>query len=523
MKKQLLLINGFLCLTSLVFGGGIVTNTNQSAAWVRTLVRDASTDIDAVYYNPAGLVKMNDGFHFSLNNQTVFVNKDVTSNYPYLLPAPPIKFPGDIKAPIFPGIYTAWKRGNLAISFGFNPIGGGAGATYEKGLPSFVVPISDLRKGFESSGAMDYRMDAFLKGVSVYYGYQFGLSYKINDMISVFGGLRYVSVKNTYEGHLKDIELLMGENWIPASYALMNVSTMLSGAASDLQNAITAGYIGADDPVSEDLSNSLLALGIDPTGFTNGAAVGALQYASAEYEANASLVSGQEVDVTQKGTGFTPIIGVDISLGDKLNIGLKYEFKTKMQVVNDTKKDFTLGFTPAGVPITMFPDGEKIDSDLPAMMSVGVDYQVLPKLSATVGFHYYWDKTASYGKELNDEYVDNSEVIDNNCYEAGIGLEYDIIKSLRVSAGYLFAKSGVSEAYQSDFSFDLSSNTIGVGIGLKFTDRIMVNAGVSYTMFNEGKKNYEHEFPAPGNPVIPVTDTYFQDVLILGLGVDFSF
>jgi len=32
-----------------VFAGGIVTNSNQSAYWVRTLVRDAAIGADAVY------------------------------------------------------------------------------------------------------------------------------------------------------------------------------------------------------------------------------------------------------------------------------------------------------------------------------------------------------------------------------------------------------------------------------------------------------------------------------------------
>ena len=55
-----------------LLAGGIVTNTNQSAQFIRTMSRNASTDIDAVYFNPAGLVRMDDGFHFALHNQTIF-------------------------------------------------------------------------------------------------------------------------------------------------------------------------------------------------------------------------------------------------------------------------------------------------------------------------------------------------------------------------------------------------------------------------------------------------------------------
>ena len=127
----------------MAFGGGIVTNTNQSAAWVRTMVRDASTDADAVYFNPAGLIKLDDGFHFSLNSQTIFQNKDVTDNYQFLNPSPK-KYHGEVKAPVFPGFYAAWKKNKLAVSFGFNPIGGGGGAEFKTGLPSFETAISDL-------------------------------------------------------------------------------------------------------------------------------------------------------------------------------------------------------------------------------------------------------------------------------------------------------------------------------------------------------------------------------------------
>ena len=39
----------FIC--SSIVSGQIVTNTNQSAQYMRMLTRNASTDIDAVYYN----------------------------------------------------------------------------------------------------------------------------------------------------------------------------------------------------------------------------------------------------------------------------------------------------------------------------------------------------------------------------------------------------------------------------------------------------------------------------------------
>ncbi|MBE0679684.1 MAG: aromatic hydrocarbon degradation protein, partial [Bacteroidales bacterium] len=62
MKKILTLFSALLVTGSLL-AGGLVTNTNQSAQYIRLLSRNASTDVDAVYYNPAGLTKLAPGFH----------------------------------------------------------------------------------------------------------------------------------------------------------------------------------------------------------------------------------------------------------------------------------------------------------------------------------------------------------------------------------------------------------------------------------------------------------------------------
>jgi long-chain fatty acid transport protein len=550
MKKQFLLIAGLVSLTTMAFGGGIVTNSNQSAAWVRTLVRDASTDADAVYYNPAGLTKLNDGFHFSLNSQTIFQSKDVTNNYRYLSPTPK-KYEGEIKVPVFPGFYAAWKNSRIAISFGFNPIGGGGGAKFKDGLPSFEIGPSDMVPTLAAYGATAYKQDVYFKGTSVYFGYQLGVTFKINDNISVFGGARYVTAKNTYEGYLRNVQVNMSGTWTDVSAEFTNLAvqaTMGAGAANSisgtmgalltggipgtytLAQAQTAGALNATQVAQ--IEGGLTAIGLDPSKsiseIQGDCDAAAPQYTAAAARASAtsqltSILFNQEADVTQKGWGISPIIGLNLSFAEKLNIGIKYEFATKMELKNDTKSDFITGVNlQTGAQTTMFPDGEKSRSDMPAMFSLGVDYKFTPKFSAAAGFHYYWDKTANYGKKLDGEYVANSKVIDHNYYELGLSLGYNITDKLVASIGYLLAKTGVSEDYQSDLSFSLSSNTFGGGLGYKITDNLMVNAGVCYTAYNEGKKTYDHMFSAT-QTLIPCTDTYYKDNLIIGLGVDFNF
>ncbi len=507
MKKQLILIVGFVCVTNLAFGGGIVTNTNQSAAWVRTMVRDASTDVDAIYYNPAGLIKLNDGFHFSLNNQFLFQNKDVTDNYQFLNPSPK-KYHGAIKALIFPGVYGVWKKGRFAVSAGFNPVGGGGGAEFKTGLPSFEASISDLVPmlqvalapldaalslaqpagyGFDPGfrNITGYNADIYFNGTSVYLGYQLGASFKINDFIGVFAGARYVTAKNTYEGHIKNVQIEASPTDPPqplydvpaGSYAPGEYLRAVGGAFGlpAAQVAVLNGYADALDA--------------------------------------ATVV---EADAEETGAGYTPILGANISIGENLNIGLKYEFKT----ILDLKQKVIDGKDGGGI----FVQDSTVHSDMPAMVSAGVTYQIIPKLSASAGFHYFFDRSVNFGKTLDstEVQVDNDMVIDKNTYEIALGLEYDINEKLLISGGYLFSKSGVSEDYQSDMSFDLSSSTFGIGICYKFNENLKVDVGGAYTMYNEGEKNYMHSLDEVGFEV-PGKYSYFMDNIILGIGVEFGF
>lgn len=90
MKKRSMLfaiaVLAAVCTTE-VYAGSIDYLSNQSAEYIRTFSRNASTDADAVHYNPAGTAFMKDGIYFYLSNQTVL--KEYTSTY--TPPAYPIK------------------------------------------------------------------------------------------------------------------------------------------------------------------------------------------------------------------------------------------------------------------------------------------------------------------------------------------------------------------------------------------------------------------------------------------------
>ncbi|MDX2444852.1 MAG: outer membrane beta-barrel protein [Bacteroidales bacterium] len=529
MKRITTALIAVLLLSTFAFSGGIVTNTNQSAAWTRYFARYATTDIDAVYFNPAGLSKLNDGFHFSLNNQSIWQTQTISNDFPYLVYGP--DYVGDVKAPLFPGVYFAWKTGKFTISAGFNPIGGGGGATFNNGLPSF-----ELLTGVNLVGMLNemgiptsqYTESLFFEGRSVYYGIQAGLTYEINDFISVAAGARYVMANNSYNGYLKDLMInpmappindgsmvRADEFFVTASGLYAQASQDAAVASAGLTAAIGAGIIVGDDPLAnQTLIDALTDVGVYFPGMTNTQAAGTFGIVSDEAAnsaleagATATLVTDQEVEYEQKGSGITPMLSVHLSPAKILDVAFKYEFKTKLQLTNHTTSDFLVGYDETGTPITMFPDGEVSNADMPALLSGAANVRPLQGLQLSVGFEYYWDKNVNWDGLENE--------IDNNSYNINGTAQYTIKDKVMISASYGFASMGVNKSYQSDLDYSLSSSSIGFGAGWNITENVTVNAG--YVMVF-----YQDDSVPTGEPVM-YTQFYGKDTNIFAVGVDFSF
>lgn len=537
MKKTFTLFIAVTFTLSL-FAGGIVTNTNQSASYIRMMIRDASLGIDAVFYNPAGLTLLEDGFYFSVNNQTIFQEQIISNAYPFLNTN---EYIGDISAPLFPGIYAAYKTGKFAFSLGFNPIGGGGSGTYNTGLPSFETGVSNLVPMLLANEIPTdkYSADIFFEGQSIFWGLQAGVSYQINDMISVYAGGRYVMASNSYKGYIRDIKInpsyadYNGEMVLASEFFNYLGTTATAGAASAVGASaaiqpLIDGGAGAltipeavamqliDATTQAQLEGGLIALGIDPSGMMIAQMQGAydaaalsLGSAAEDSYANAAATSDVEVDAGQTGSGFCPIVGLNLNLMDgKLNIGMKYEFKTELELENETVIDGS----------GLFPDKIKTRNDVPAMFSAGLSYKATDKFKVSAGYHMYFDRDADYSKTVNGVLMANDQIIDNGSIEAGIGFEYDVSDKFLVSIGYLYTGTGVTEAYQRDLSFSLNSNSVGFGGQYKINDMLAINAGMLYTAYTESEKTMAYD-----DLGLTAIETYDKSNIILAVGFDFKF
>jgi long-subunit fatty acid transport protein len=543
MRKLLTFVASVL-ITGSLFAGGLVTNTNQSAMFTRLQNRNASTGIDAAYFNPAGLTKLGNGFFASVNNQTISQTKTIVNNYNYLSGSPK-EYIGNVSAPVFPGVYVVYNTGKLSFSAGFNPIGGGGGAKYKKGLPSFETGISDLVPLLASQGipTTGYSADIFFEGSSVYFGYQANVGYKINDNLSIAAGVRLVSAANTYNGYLKNISINPTYPAFGAAYTggmvpattfftsgATTLNTLAAGATSyvtGLQPIVTAGAgstllangtaVGLTATQVGQIQQLLGAAGLTPAQIgaqTIATAQGTLAVAAPAFTqkatamtANAAATQDIAVDAEESGMGYTPILSVNFSPVENLNVAVRYEFQTKLELTTKVIDNKSGG---------IFVEGEKVIADMPASLSIGAEYKASSKLMIAASMNMYFDKNVDY----DGSSTLNVNMIEKNFLEYGLGLEYGLTEKLRASAGWVATSTGVNANYQNDQRYSTNTNTLGAGIGFSITPKIDLNLGGQYTFYAEGTKDFDHML---GTVPVALTETYNKKTWLIGIGLDFFF
>jgi len=305
---------------------------------------------------------------------------------------------------------------------------------------------------------------------------------------------------------------------------MQGVAAQASGAAGQVQPLITAGagsftlaqvqganYINAATRSS--LEQGLIGLGVSQAqinamnitqiqgAFNSGAA--SLNAQATGMIATAATLQDKNVDVEQTGTGYTPILGLNISPAEGLNIGIKYEFKTKLSLTNATIVDGT----------GLFPDKAVVGSDIPAIFSIGADWKLNPKFDLSLSFNSYHDKAVDWGTNVYKQ----KRTMATNSWEVAIGGQYQWTEKFAVSAGFLHTEMGISEQFQSDFSYYNSGNTFGGGFEWKALPRFTVDAGVLYTIYADEQKTFTDATYGSYN------ETYKKHNLGFALGLGYRF
>ncbi len=445
MRKNFLIGLVMLIVSIPTFAGGLLTNTNQHAAFLRMLSRGATLEIDGALSNPAGLAFLpNDGFHMGLTVQSAFQTRNIDASFlRYTMDGmnpstePYAKYyEGKAAAPVIPSLFAAYKKGDWTISGFFAITGGGGKASFDDGLPMFeslamagIFKTTAEAKKTVSPNMLD--INSAMDGKQYIYSVQLGLSYKINEWLSVFGGGRMNYFTGGYEGYL---DARLKQNY--GGKELMNL----------------------------------------------------------------------ELDCEQTGWGLTPVVGVDAKFG-KFNFGAKYEFKTNLNIENNTKKN-----NAEESVLAPFKHGVNTPNDIPSMLSVAAAYEFLPVLRASVEYHFYDDKKAGMAG-------DKQKYLTKGTNEYLMGIEWDVIKRLTLSCGGQITDYGLSDNFQSDTSFSCDSYSIGVGAKVMLSERAALNVGYMWTNYDNYTKKSEN-YNGTG---LPGTNVYSRTNKVFGLSIDYRF
>ena len=458
MKKFLLIGAATLMVSNATYAGDYLTNTNQNAAFLRMLARGASIDVDGVYSNPAGLSFLEkDGFYLSLTGQSAFQTRNIEATTPlWTLDGKNTTkyFEGKASAPIIPSFQGLYKKGDWTISTHFGITGGGGKASFDQGLPLFNSLITGL-----------------ITTAPYYKGKIHPSMYNIN---SAMDGKQYI------------FGLQLG-----LSYKLTDWVSIYAGGR---MNYFTGGYEGfLNATLHEEHWQA----------FPN------------SYPGYDGTLAKIKLKCDQSGWGIAPILGVDFKF-NKLNIGMKYEFMTNLNIENKTGEMEVLPSIIEG-KLSDYKEGVNTPSDIPAMFSAAVGYEFLPNLRATVEYHYFDDKNAGMAN-------DRQKALTHGTHEILVGAEFDLNDKLTFSAGFQNTDYGLSNDFQTDTSFSCDSYSVGLGARIDLTKGWSMDIAYFWTDYKDYKKVSKkyNGMESPKGP-IPGTDIYSRSNKVFGMTLNYHF
>lgn len=479
MRKKTIFAACLTLATMPVLAGGLVTNTNQNAAFLRQLSQEAIIDITGLYANPAGTAFLGRGFHLSLNVQNAKQSRDITTTFPLFAynennRSRTHKFEGKASAPVVPSFLLSYNWDKWSFNAHGGLTGGGGKAEFDNGLGTFEAlyagqiysqvsaALAQTNAAYAAIGSdlayNGYTMRAYMKGRQYHFGLSLGTTYKFRDNLSGYFGLRGVYATNNYNGWVSDVK----------------ISTASAQAAAG-NAGVAAVKAGAEAQINGQLAQSTLDLNTDQTGF-----------------------------------GITPIIGVDWRINRHWNVAAKYEAPTKLTLKNKSKMNaYTEQVAATNATLGQFADGKKVRNDIPGILTLGAQYTPVEKVRLMGGFHYYFDKQAK-------QYGDKQKQIKHGTWEITGGAEYDAHRLVTVSAGWQITRYGLKDSYMNDLSFVTNSNSVGFGVRLHATDRLDVDLSYMQTIYH--RRDVSTPTAAGAKD-----DHYFRTNRVLGVGFNLKF
>ena len=451
MKKSLVILS--LLASANAFAGSIDYLAQQDAEYFAHPAMIGKVGVSGAYYNPAGTVFLEDGLYVQLNSQTLFKTYEMETKENF----GGLSHESDHPSAFVPSIQIVKKEGDRSYFLHAGAAAGGGAVKYKNGISAFEVIGEEIENTFglftQGNATVDYLGGSTVNGSSYYINTTFGIAQKVNSKFSVAGGLRFMYAMRELNG--------------TASYNLD-----LSG-----------------NQTSERTENIRV-----------------------------------DIDSERTGWGVGGVIGFHYQPTEKLNIGFKYETEVELNLDADGKLDTTktgdfngsLGNEVDGGIVNNI-DGkleahpviaEWLEDDrrnLPAMMALGVSYELTDRITLLTSGNYYFIKDAN-----RNGCYDNYD----NGYEISVGVDYKLNDKWTLMAGYQYTDTGANENTYKDTDYALDADMYGVGVKYTPDETKEFIVSYAYVDYKNGTAVNEkgHE-----------TTTFKKEVNAIGLSAAFKF
>ena len=476
MKKSLVILS--LLASANAFAGSIDYLAQQDAEYFAHPAMIGKVGVSGAYYNPAGTVFLEDGLYVQLNSQTLFKTYEMDTR---LDGTDKLSHESDHPSAFVPSIQIVKKEGDRSYFLHAGAAAGGGAVKYKNGISAFEV----IGQGIEDSlnlgiwnallpdkqdflnkdpsskptvlnANVNYLGGSTVNGSSYYINTTFGMSQKINSKFSIAGGLRFMYAMRELNG-TANYELYAG-NVLPSD---------------KVPNKNKTGNVRVD------------------------------------------------IDSERTGWGVGGVLGFHYQPTEKLNIGFKYETEVELNFdadgsVSTTSKnpyfktDTGKGSIVGNINGALKKEpviAEWLEDDrrnLPAMMALGVSYELTDRITLLTSGNYYFIKDAN-----RNGCYDNYD----NGYEISVGIDYKLNDKWTLMAGYQYTDTGANENTYKDTDYTLDADMYGVGV--KYTPDETKEFIVSYAYVdykNGTAKNGDIE-----------TTIFKKEVDAIGLSAIFKF
>lgn len=460
MKKKLGILAIATILSSAAYSASIDHIQTYSPEYLGNQAQNGMINKSSVYYNPAGLMHLENGTYVQVGAQLAVGHEKMDYNGK--------EYKADLLQPI-PNFALYSVRENRAIFWTIGGLGGGGDLEYKDGVAGTAV-VPDILNGIVGKikpGLANFvDKGSSAEGKSLYAQTTLGRAWMINDKLSVSVAGRAVLGMKKLKGNI-DIE---------------SNSPIVKDLHADIDSDRTAWGLGAQIGLNYKANDRLnLAM---------------------RYDSRVKLdfkASGHETKATLQTNPIPAIPGLLPKPIPGLNLG-------------------NVGFSDF---YPEYADGNKTRRDLPAVLALGASYKVTDKWTTAIAGNYYFNKDAKMDRIAGNAVLAGGkinlkglEAEYDNGWEIALGNEYKLNEKWTLLGSVNYAHTGAKVSSYDDIEFALNSITVGTGVKYNPTDCDEWVFTVCHFFYDEESGHYNTKYakyPTVKNP------TYDKSITAFGL------